>query len=188
VTKRIALLFLSLSLLMPAVADAQSAIQIFIPPASGGFPQPVTTNNPLPVTLEGGGAGSNVTIAAPLGFAGAANSVAVNVQNSSPIFVTPTAITGIVATPASSTTITTGGTAQVVFPANSIGNQGTITNPLTATEPLFVCIVVAQVATTTASGTTFALAPGQTFTLPPSQVNVTVNAVTTGHVFSAMAF
>lgn len=80
-------------------------------------------------------------------------------------------------------TITTGGTSQVVFAAGALTNLGIIQNPPTATESLFVC--GSGVANTTGLGGTFTLLPGQSFNCPPSTLAWNVNAITTGHAFTA---
>ena len=81
--------------------------------------------------------------------------------------------------------VTTGGTAVTAIAASP--NGGFITNPSTATEYLFVNPVTT--ATTTASGTTFGLAPGQTWEVIAGQTTVTsVNAVTSGHAFSSVSW
>ena len=104
--------------------------------------------------------------------------------------------TGIVALPATTnpidaaaTEIVTGGTAVTVFPANSVIHGGVIKNPTGATEALFVDIT--NTAGTTepgTNGTTFSLAAGQSFTVAPSSVAVTANAVTSGHTFVATSW
>lgn len=71
---------------------------------------------------------------------------------------------------------------------------GFITNPLAATdqgldrnEPLFYSIL--GNAGLVEDGVTFELAPGQTYTVPPGlAVNVSVNAPTSGHKFSAVVY
>lgn len=88
--------------------------------------------------------------------------------------------------PALTYQVATGGTAVVVIPANP--NGGAITNPVTATEYLFVDPTGAA-ATTTAQNTTFGLAPGQTWNVIPGQTTTTsVNAASSGHAFSAYYF
>jgi len=79
--------------------------------------------------------------------------------------------------------IATGGNPVEVIPANP--NGGFITNPATATETLFVNPVAdAELA---AGGTTFGLAPGQTWTVIPGQTTATTcNAASSGHGFSAI--
>jgi hypothetical protein len=85
--------------------------------------------------------------------------------------------------------VTTGGTAVTVFPAGISG--GFIQNPASAadqglggTEPLYVNVVNA--ADVAGNGTTFALAPGQTWTAIPGQTTVTsCNAASSGHKFAA---
>jgi hypothetical protein len=90
---------------------------------------------------------------------------------------------GVTPTPGIVSQITTGGTAVTVLPADI--NGGIITNPSTATEFLFVNAVTN--ASTTASGTTFGLAPGQSWNAIPGQTTVTTaNAATDGHSFSAL--
>lgn len=81
-------------------------------------------------------------------------------------------------------TVPTGGVAVQVFPP-SVLDGSILTNPYTATEPLFVDPVGA--ATLTASGTTFALQPGQDWRpIAGQSTQTTVNATTTGHPFSAI--
>ena len=94
--------------------------------------------------------------------------------------VTPTA--------ASASTVATGGTAVTV--ASGPINGGVVANPSTATEVLFISLVTASPATTTAGGAIFALAAGQVWNLPAlaSGVTVTANAATSGHVFSAVVW
>jgi hypothetical protein len=88
---------------------------------------------------------------------------------------------------AGNTTITLGGTSQTLFAAGSIATGAWITNPSTATESL--CVNVAGgAATTTASGAIFCLIAGQTLTLPKVVNAITVTAVTTSHVFSAVSY
>lgn len=87
-------------------------------------------------------------------------------------------------------TITTGGTAQTAFAANSIVTQGLIFNPRNATESLFVDLVnsAQNVQGGGTNGTSFEVVPGQLFLCPPSTVLVSVNAATTGHAFVAVRF
>jgi hypothetical protein len=88
---------------------------------------------------------------------------------------------------AASTTIATGGTSQTVFTAGTLTNGGWITNPASAAESLYFDPTGAA-CLTTPSGTTFELKAGQTATLGAALNAVTVNAVTLGHVFSAVRF
>lgn len=88
--------------------------------------------------------------------------------------------------------VATGG---VAVTAISIGpNGGVITNPLLATDQGIVTAEVLYVnpvtaATTTANGTTFALQPGQSWTVIPGQsTNTSVNAATSGHEFSVVSW
>ena len=86
--------------------------------------------------------------------------------------------------------VATGGVSVIAVPANPTG--GIITNPFLATdqgiaaaEVLYVSPVVG--ANTVANGTTFALQPGQSWTIIPGQTTVTsVNALTAGHKFSVV--
>lgn len=87
--------------------------------------------------------------------------------------------------PGTNTTVTTGGTAVQAIPPNP--NGGVITNPYTAIEPLYVNPV--GVAGTSAFGTTFALQPGQSWSVIPGQTTqTTVNAATSAHQFSAISW
>lgn len=88
--------------------------------------------------------------------------------------------------------VTTGGTpVQVVGP---FPNGGFITNPYYATdqgivtaEPLYIDIV--GDAGLAANGTTFALQPGQSWSIVPGQSTPTsVNANTDGHKFSVVSW
>lgn len=91
--------------------------------------------------------------------------------------------------PAASTTIQVARKAQVAIYAGALG--GIITNPFTASdqgvplETLFYDFV--NPAGVLESGTTFPLTPGASISLPPNMTtNVTVNAATRGHKFSAL--
>ena len=87
--------------------------------------------------------------------------------------------------PGQNSVVVTGGTPVIAVPANP--NGGVITNPSTATEYLFVNPVTN--ATTTASGTTFGLAPGQSWQIIPGQTTPTsVNAATSAHAFSVVYY
>ena len=88
--------------------------------------------------------------------------------------------------------VASGGTAVVA--AGPTANGIIITNPLTATdqgigsaEPLYINpVTTAGVA---GNGTTFALAPGQSWSLNFGQTtNTSVNAPTSGHQFSVVVF
>lgn len=89
------------------------------------------------------------------------------------------------------TAVTNGGTAVSVFnetSPNVVPSDGAvIVNPWSATESLFVDIV--NTAGTTApgtNGTTVELKAGASFAVPPNfKGNVTANAVTNGHTFTA---
>lgn len=87
--------------------------------------------------------------------------------------------------------VATGGTSVVV--AGTAPNGGFITNPASdadqgvSAETLFVDPVGA--AQTQANGTTFGLAPGQSWELIPGQTTqTTVNALTSGHKFSIVVY
>jgi len=88
--------------------------------------------------------------------------------------------------------VATGGTAVVAAPAGVQG--GYITNPasptdqnLSNTELLFVDPVSAP--SLAANGTTIALNPGETFTIPAnSTLPVYVNAASSGHKFTVVVY
>lgn len=85
--------------------------------------------------------------------------------------------------PGQNSVVVTGGVPVIAVPANP--NGGVMTNPSTATEYLFVNPVTN--AATTASGTTFGLAPGQSWTIIPGQTTpTTCNAANSGHAFSVV--
>lgn len=79
--------------------------------------------------------------------------------------------------------VVTAGTAVVAVGANP--NGGFITNPATATAYLFVDPV--GTAGTTIGGTTFGLAPGQSWNIIPGQTTPTsVNSLSDNHEFSVV--
>lgn len=88
--------------------------------------------------------------------------------------------------------VAVGGTPVIVFAGNP--NGGVITNPSSATdqglngaENLYVNPVGA--AGLEGNGTTFALTPGQSWTVIPNQTTTTtVNAPSSGHEFSAVSW
>lgn len=92
--------------------------------------------------------------------------------------------------PATRTVVKVSGT-PVISMYGPLEAGGRIENPVEAAsqgiavaEDLFVSI--AGSASLTPDGTTFAIAPGQSFTIPPgTTTNVSVNAATSGHRFSA---
>lgn len=94
--------------------------------------------------------------------------------------------TQVTYTAAALSTIAVGGTAVNALTAGTIKTGFDLKNPSTATEPLFFNLV--GTATTTESGSTFALPIGASYhgTAGTAQA-LSVNALTTGHVFSAMA-
>lgn len=92
--------------------------------------------------------------------------------------------------PAIVAVVSIGGTPVTVFPGGKAG--GVITNPadpgdqgLSVAEVLYVNPVGA--AALAGNGTTFALYPGQSWTVIPEQTTTTtVNAASSGHKFSAV--
>jgi hypothetical protein len=94
--------------------------------------------------------------------------------------------------PGTSYQMVTGGASQVAVAAGP--NGGFITNPVLATDQGIGAAEVLYVnpygnATTSANNTTFALQPGQTWNIIPGQTTATsVNAITTGHQFSAVSY
>jgi hypothetical protein len=96
--------------------------------------------------------------------------------------------------PGTNSVVSTANTPVEAVPANPQGG-GTITNPLSATdqglgtnpaEPLYID-PTGQNPALAAYGTTFALAPGQTWNVIPGQMTRTmVNAATGGHRFSVI--
>lgn len=88
-------------------------------------------------------------------------------------------------TPALTTTVVTAGTAVTVIPANP--NGGVITNPIGAPSVLYVNPINA--ATQEANTSTFALQPGQSWTVVPGQTTpTTCNSNADGHEFSAFYY
>ena len=84
------------------------------------------------------------------------------------------------------TSIVTGGTAVTVFPAGSIVNVGDISNPVSATEPLYIDIVKTAVA---GSATSFPLSPGGFYRVSgPIATAVSAVAATGGHAFVAVRY
>lgn len=84
------------------------------------------------------------------------------------------------------TSIVTGGTAVVVFPANSIVNVGDIINPPNASEVLYVDITTVAVA---GSASSIPLMPGQPFHVcGPLTTAVSAVSATGGHVFVAVRY
>lgn len=84
-------------------------------------------------------------------------------------------------------TLTTGGTAQVAFIANSNRSYLMVQNPIAATETLFVNIA----ATASTSAASYELAPGGSITFQAGTAPiaaVSVNAVTTGHRWVAKSW
>jgi hypothetical protein len=105
----------------------------------------------------------------------------VDVSGSS-VYVSPLAAT---ASAGAAHSIATGGTAQNAFLGITTG--AFITNPLNATESLFVDMVnVAGTVAPGTHGTTVELVPGQSQAFPALVTSISVNAVTSGHVFTAV--
>jgi hypothetical protein len=89
---------------------------------------------------------------------------------------------------ASTTTISIGTLSQTVFSAGTIINGAWITNPTTATEPLYVNMT-GGTATVSEGGSIFAIVPGQTLLIAGGPTNaITITATTTSHAFSAVRF
>lgn len=98
---------------------------------------------------------------------------------------------GVTPAPGLASVVVNGGTPVVA--AGPTQNGIIITNPASATdqglgnaETLYVDPVGA--AGLEANGTTFALAPGQSWTLPGQTTNTTVNAQSDGHKFSVIVY
>ena len=84
----------------------------------------------------------------------------------------------------SATMVVDAGDAVVAFPGNIAG--GFITNPSTATTPIFID-PTGSPAATFEGGTVFALYPGQTWTAIPGQTTTTsVNGTDNNHAFTAV--
>jgi len=87
--------------------------------------------------------------------------------------------------PGNASEVVTAGTAVTAVGANP--NGGFITNPPGASGYLFVDPV--GVAGTSAEGTTFGIAPGQSWNIIPGQTTpTTVNALDSNHVFSVVSW
>lgn len=92
--------------------------------------------------------------------------------------------------PGTNASVVTGGTPVIAIP--SLPNGGLIVNPLTAAEqgivtaePLYINPLTTPVLA--GNGTTFALQPGQSWTVIPGQDTPTrVNATSNGHRFSVI--
>lgn len=99
---------------------------------------------------------------------------------------------GVTPVPGLVSTVAVGGAAVTAVGPNP--NGGFITNPATAAdqgivtvEPLYINPVAT--AGTSGNGTTFALAPGQTWLIIPGQTTPTsVNAASNGHKFSVIFY
>lgn len=92
-------------------------------------------------------------------------------------------VPSVTPTAGEATSVATASEPVTVFPGGI--NGGFITNPASATATLWVNPVGA--AGTAAGGTTFGLAPGQTWTAIPGQSTpTTANSLLTGHSFTAV--
>lgn len=79
-------------------------------------------------------------------------------------------------------TVTTGGTAVTALLAGHRNKGAFLRNPFTATSPL--CYNSISTASTTESGSTFCIPPGQTAQIPPSPNAVSVVSADSSHPFS----
>lgn len=172
------------TVLLAGAARAQDFAPSYSVPGFRGRVEAVVTLCPSSdgsnstVVCGTGGTGSSVTItgALPAGTNAIGTVIAKN-----PIG-TPTA--GL------AHAVVTANTAVTVFSSGTIVNGAYITNPVSATTPLFVNPVTTATvpATGTTDGTTIELAPGQTFTTGPTIVAITANAATAGHSFVAVRY
>jgi hypothetical protein len=88
----------------------------------------------------------------------------------------------------SATIVATGGEAVEVYPALSIVNVGLVQNPPEASESLFIDLInPSDTIAPGVHGTTFEIAAGDSFRCPPNTLSTTVNAVTSGHTFTAIS-
>jgi hypothetical protein len=102
----------------------------------------------------------------------------------------PDATESLLSGAANAITVATGGTAVTPFPVGWAPKGGVITNPDSATEPLFVdWFATAGTASPGPNGTTQLLEPGSSLVVPAGlQRAVTVNAATAGHAFVAIGY
>ncbi len=86
--------------------------------------------------------------------------------------------------------VVTGGDAVIAFEIGAVSNGAWITNPSSAAGPIFVDPMNEPgTSAPGASGTTSIIYPGQSFTLPgPWPLAVRVNAVDSGHAFTAVSY
>ena len=89
--------------------------------------------------------------------------------------------------PSGSTIIAVGGTSQQLFAAGEIVNGAYIVNPTNAAELLYVNDTGAA-CTTTEGGNVYGIKAGQRFDIGSVSNSITVNAVSSAHVFSATKF
>jgi hypothetical protein len=137
---------------------------------SGPQIQTLWLNVPLPSVIVYASGGQSVTVTGTVDVSG------------SSVYVSPLAAT---ASAGAAHSIATGGTAQNAFLGITTG--AFITNPLNATESLFVDMVnVAGTVAPGTHGTTVELVPGQSQAFPALVTSISVNAVTSGHVFTAV--
>lgn len=107
-----------------------------------------------------------------------------------PLPVTQAASEALTPADASAFEVMTGNTPVVAFAANSIKTGAYITNPVTATQPLFVDMVNTPTAASPgANGTTDAVYPGQDWTAPgPLTTPVQVVSTDSAHFFVAIRY
>lgn len=150
------------------------------PPATTVCYVPYSSSNPLAVTVISGGGGGNVNLTGINGTApGPSNPLSVLLQPGTTGY-------NVAQNPAdASTTVTTGGTFQTVFPSNTSRVNCFIQNPTSATEVLYVHWNTASASTSNSAS----LGPGSSFTCAGNGSVVTgtisVTATSTGHPFVA---
>jgi hypothetical protein len=99
----------------------------------------------------------------------------------------PTHLGTVTPTVATTTSITTGGTAQPLFTAGSIINGYRVVNPTTASEYLYIDDTGAN-ASPTGTGS-IPIPPGYLYQSPfPVTTAVSIYGATTGHAFSAVRY
>jgi len=82
--------------------------------------------------------------------------------------------------------VTTGGTAVTAFNAGHVAKGGWLFNPNTATANL--CINIVTTATTTGTGSTACIAPGQSYTIPATTGAISVNSSDSSHGFAGAGY
>lgn len=162
--------------LLTVNSKGQPVQTIHIPPYSQGtFPVLAPAR---PAFLVANPTGAVVTVAF------------VNVPLPSAVWTVPAPPVGTAALFPAFHTIAAGGTAVSPFAGTILKAGGFVTNPLNATESLWIDLYgTAGTVAPGINGTTFELVAGQTFSLPAGfGGTVSVNAATGGHTFSAVAF